>query len=114
MPNTESIALHDLSDAVDEDEYAQFLEQERIEFEQAASQQRKRSQHQQDGDYRDRTVSTRRRVREMDAMNTSEQILDYDEGFTAEASRETGDEARKILEKPQGKRIWWPEIRPLP
>ena len=91
----------------DEAEYASFLEQERKDFESAASRRRLETQRSQD-----RTVSTRRKVREMDTFNNSDQVLDY------------GDEDGGIAKPPlvgstketipdthlQGRKIWWPTI----
>ena len=59
----------------DEKEYRQFLEKEQKEF--AADASRRREKSRQSYESNDRTVSTRRKVREMDAVDEAEQILDY-------------------------------------
>ena len=66
----------EIPDAEDEEaEYARFLENERQEFAEAAEKQRgedRRSRNQAD-----RTVSTRRKVRELDALMQEDVVLDY-------------------------------------
>ena len=64
-----------LGDKDDEEEYARFLEQERKEFAEAAAKQRDKTRQSQNP--HDRTVSTRRRVREMDAVVDNDVALDY-------------------------------------
>lgn len=73
METAESAGVLEAED--DEEEYARFLEKERKEFADAAAKQReqKREGHQ----WGDRTRSTRRKVREMDAVAEAEVVLDY-------------------------------------
>ena len=60
----------------DEEEYAKFLEQERQQFQAAAAQKARPREHSPEP--HDRTISTRRKVRELDqAPVTSEAFLDY-------------------------------------
>lgn len=94
-------------DEDDEVEYAKFLEQERKEFEVAASRQRLASQI-----TADRNVSTRRKVREMDSIKDSEQVLDYgDEGGASSQKTPLQSTARQDSALPaHGRKIWWPAI----
>lgn len=59
----------------DDEEYAIFLEKEKREFETAATQ--RRMQKRDDSKPTDRTISTRRRVRELDTPTSTNDTLDY-------------------------------------
>ena len=91
----------------DEAEYARFLAAERREFEKSAAQKRTRGRHDVRAD--DRTISTRRKVRELDEVASADQVLDYGDG----PSMETTKPAEPCLPAEQvreGRRIWWPVI----
>jgi hypothetical protein len=63
-------------DGDEEAEYAEFLRAERREFERAAK-RRKIKKSRKAANANDRTISTRRRVREMDEPDGEEHMLDY-------------------------------------
>ena len=63
------------ADDDDDDEYALFLENEKKEFEATTAQKRMRSRDESSAN--DRTISTRRRVRELDAPASKNDTLDY-------------------------------------
>ena len=64
-------------DKDDDEEYARFLEQERKEFAKTATRLREKRRTSQGQDVNDRMVSTRRKVREMDAVANADVVLDY-------------------------------------
>ena len=72
-------AKDDDKDDDDDEEYARFLKQERKEFAEAAAKRREERRWSQSlsRDGNDRTVSTRRKVREMDEVRDEEVALDY-------------------------------------
>ena len=107
-----SIDYDDMEDEVmddgedDEEEYARFLETERKEMELAAAERQKKPRHDNVDD--SRKTSTRRKVRELDAVAGADDVLDYgdDSPITADiANSQTPAPVKKI-----GKKIWWPEI----
>ena len=90
----------------DEEEYERFLEAERREMELAAAEQRKKSR-----DFRvdeSRKTSTRRKVRELDAVVVENEVLDYGDDLPTVA--ETPDESSTTHSDQLGRKIWWPEI----
>ena len=115
----------DVDNDDDEAEYAAFLAQERQEFSLAAAQRKQQEQHytghrdsQPENEHR--KISTRRKVREMDAMDSFDQALSYDDdyqdGATGATSRdvvEAGDVKDRAIaaaEGQRGRKIWWPVI----
>jgi len=82
-------------DGGDEEEYLSFLKTERKQLE-----KRKRRDTSSE---MDQLVSTRRRVRELDEMQVTEQILMYDD-------EPTPADTAKTQTPPAGRRIWWPQI----
>ena len=97
-------------DELDDDaEYSRFLEQERKEFELAAAQRRQRTER--DTDQQDQCkISTRRKVREMDAVATFDQALMYDDESADSTRPGMEDTADEPVAEPQGRKIWWPVI----
>ena len=75
----EAVVDDDKDDDDEDEEYARFLEQERTEFAEAAAKRREERRWSQSlsRDGNDRTVSTRRKVREMDEVRDQEVALDY-------------------------------------
>ena len=107
-----SIDYDDVEDEVmddgedDEEEYARFLETERKEMELAVAERQKKTYKENVDD--SRKTSTRRKVRELDAVSGGDDVLDYgdDSPTTAEiANSQTPAPVSTI-----GKKIWWPEI----
>lgn len=111
-------------DSEDEEEYARFLETEQKELKAEAARKNKRNWNHQDGDgYRDRTTSTRRKVREMDGAMTADTVLDYGEdapspslnqlngrslvSYYSDTEAPAAVEQKTVLE---GRKIWWPTI----
>ena len=92
----------------DDEEYARFLEAERRQFEVEATSNRKNKRVEAMKGL-DRTTSTRRRVRELDAVAGRDDVLDYGDEPTA-PSRLDGL-APKTNGSVEGKRIWWPIIK---
>jgi Protein of unknown function (DUF3807) len=98
-------------DEDDDAEYARFLEQEQQEF--ARATRRKRQKRNPKYDKADRTISTRRRIREMDAYHDSAQTLSYDDDAPIQNNRDTQATAQIQAEQSrthEGRKIWWPQI----
>ena len=90
----------------DEEEYARFLETERKEMELAAAERQRKAHH---GDVDDsRKTSTRRKVRELDAVAGGYDVLDY--GDDSPIMAETTKSQVPAPVNKVGKKIWWPEI----
>ena len=90
----------------DEEEYARFLEAERQEMELAAAERQKKTHHDIVDD--SRKTSTRRKVRELDAVAGGDDVLDYGDGPPTTAKM-TGSQTPATVDN-KGKKIWWPEI----
>lgn len=110
---------HDvLTDDQDEDEeaeYARFLEQERREFAESTLRKRQKSRHNRD--LNNRNVSTRRRIREMDAFESTDPILSYDDGEPPQSITNHSSETPALdsnEEQSTGRTIWWPQIGAKP
>ena len=109
--STESIGCDEIIDEItdeedDEEEYATFLKKERREMELAAVERQKKSHH---SDFDDsRKTSTRRKVRELDAVTGGDDVLDYDDESPTTADF-TSPETPVLVDR-IGKKIWWPEI----
>ena len=124
LPRSKEIASGDKGDAQfgdedsdeddDETAYAEFLRQERREFEQTA--QRQRQKQKAELEQFDRTISTRRRVRELDEMGSQDAVLDYgEEGGTGldyggQPKQEPAVFDVKETSPPIGRKIWWPQL----
>ena len=93
----------------DDEEYARFLEAERRQFQVEATSNRKNKRIEAVKGP-DRITSTRRRVRELDAVMGRDDILDYGDDEPTVPSRLDGL-APKTNGKVEGKRIWWPMIK---
>jgi len=116
----ERIEEGELSDGDDEEEYARFLEAERKEMEFAASRQTNRVTNGQNPRGK---ASTRRIVREMDAVVSTNDALDYgDEPKDAIAMPDvpdsmmatqdiTGPEGQGSKRIGEGKKFWWPVLQ---
>lgn len=97
------------NDDDDEAEYERFLERERREFEASAAAKRRQDTNMM---LDDRSISTRRKVREMDAVVTTEQELDYGEdgGEDSGASTTVTPQEAQALQPREARKIWWPTI----
>ncbi|MCJ1249053.1 hypothetical protein MMC30_006275 [Trapelia coarctata] len=110
----------EVSDEDDEEEYARFLEAERKEMELAASRQKKKGGQ---GQNARGTISTRRTVREMDAVFSTNDALDYgDEAGDTVATPEVpnsvtttqdvgGSGGQGSHRTGEGRKIWWPTLQ---
>jgi len=117
--NHERVEEGEVSDEDDEEEYARFLEAERKEMELAASRQNKKGQGQNSRG----TISTRRTVREMDAVVSTNDALDYgDEADDTTATPEVSNGVRTTQDVAgpggpnssgtgEGRKIWWPVLQ---
>ena len=92
----------------DDEEYARFLEAERHQFQIEATSNRN-SKRAEAIKGPDRTTSTRRRVRELDAVVGGEDILDYGDEPTTSSKMEGSDTTIDI--QVEGRKIWWPTIQ---
>ena len=90
----------------DEEEYARFLETERQEMELAAAERQKKTHHDIVDD--SRKTSTRRKVRELDAIAGVDDVLNYGDGPPTTAKM-TGSQTPENVNN-LGRKIWWPEI----
>jgi hypothetical protein len=111
--NAEIPEAHPSSD--DDSEYERFLQAEREEFERSAAQKRrKKNKKKQLATYEaDRTISTRRKVREMDVIDTAAAVLNYDDDDGdggAQGKGGGGGDVKSTEEKREGRKIWWPAI----
>lgn len=120
--------MENVSDSDDEAEYTAFLAAEQKQIQDEATKNKRKRGIDGFGDERNRTHSTRRTTREMDAMGAEETVLDYGDSpqDAADAStmhrdelngrkRSKYDHDAKSLEsarKPavEGRKIWWPTI----
>ncbi|MCJ1334784.1 hypothetical protein MMC09_000049 [Bachmanniomyces sp. S44760] len=97
-----------VDDTGDEEEYERFLITEEEQRNAALkNQKRKRSLVPLE---KDRTISTRRTVRELDAVINTDAVLDYGEESTGPVvhSSKRDDHAASVPK--QGRKIWWPTI----
>lgn len=120
--------LETISDNDDEAEYTAFLAAEQKQIQNETTKNKRKRDKDGFGDERDRTHSTRRTTREMDAMGAEETVLDYghspqdalgastmhlDELNGRKRSKYDYDEkSSEPARKPavEGRKIWWPTI----
>ena len=120
--------MENISDSDDEAEYTAFLAAEQKQIQNEAIKNKRKRDNDGFGDERDRTHSTRRTTREMDAMGAEDTVLDYGDSpqDTAGAStmhldelnghkRSKYDHDEKSPESTmrpavEGRKIWWPTI----
>ena len=87
----------------EEEEYRKFLATEReqlISIDDCTRESRPKHNYPHD-----RTISTRRLVRELDDANDVLSTLDYGDGDATSKMLDIGDST-------EGRKIWWPELRP--
>lgn len=93
----------------DDEEYQRFLQAERQEFNKAAAQKRNGERLAYVAD--DRTISTRRRVREMDSFQATSDVLMYeDEPSSPKRTGQASAAQAQGEEKVEGRKIWFPKI----
>ena len=130
--NEKSEPLEEEEEEEDEEEYSRFLATERQEFESIALAMNNKRRV-EDTTFVDRKTSTRRRVRELDAIKSQDEALDYgDEALisepintgrgylvdlkisepqidTSKASTRTRN-SEPVSGTTKGRKIWWPII----
>lgn len=120
--------MENVSDSDDEAEYTAFLAAEQKQIQDEVTKNKRKRDIDGFADERDRTHSTRRTTREMDAMGAEETVLDYgdspqdpaganamhpDELNGRKRSKYDHDaKSRESARKPavEGRKIWWPTI----